>query len=99
MEEEKIILLKASGKRTADGTDQVITIEDFENNATHDMDNFFHIILDCLDCTAEMTFTIDEPIAGAKKPIYIKAGGGLDEYIFGKELHFSGAGVFRFILL
>lgn len=84
--------LAKSGKKTdADATDRTID--------TTSVGGFSRIILDCQDCTSEMTFTIDEAISGAQNPIYIASGGGIDANISGKVLHYSGSGTFRYTLL
>lgn len=83
--------LTKSGKAAdADATDRTI-------DATT-AGGFNHIILDCSDCTAEMTFSVDEAISGAVKPIYIRNGMVFEAYLKGNILHYSGAGTFRYYL-
>jgi len=80
--------LVAAGKKTdADGTDQTISTN-----------GFTQITLDCIDASAEMTFTFDEAISGATKPVYIKNGYSLNLNIAGAVLHYSGSGTFRYIM-
>jgi len=84
--------LIASGKKTdADGTDRTID--------TTSLGGFNRIVLDCSDCTAEMTFTVDEAISSATKPIYVKNGLGWSDNISGDVLHYTGSGTFRYQLI
>ena len=88
MDIRNIANLVASGKKTdADGTDRTIVTE-----------GFTRFRLDCIDATGEMTFTIDEAISGATKPIYVKNGYVLELDIVGATLHYSGSGTFRYVM-
>ncbi len=89
MESNIVSKLVAAGKKTdADTTDRTIVTTGFKR-----------IIIDCTDATSEMTFTIDENISGAEKPIYVSNGNDLDLNVLGTTLHYEGAGTFRYILL
>jgi 2-keto-4-pentenoate hydratase/2-oxohepta-3-ene-1,7-dioic acid hydratase in catechol pathway len=91
----EVLTLKLAGKRTdADATDRTITY-----TPTGVLpDGFSRVVLDCRDCTAEMTFSFNEPIATATKPLYLKPGDYFDEYVItnGQVIHYSGAGTFRY---